>query len=45
MDGKGVFVEMLEKALTEKNINIEMIGVKTSKVDEALEDVKKLLKL
>lgn len=45
MDGKGVFMERLEKALKEKNINIEMIGVKTSKVDEALEDVKKLLKL
>lgn len=44
-DGKGVFMEKLEKILIEKNISIDMIGIKTSKEDEALEDVKKLLKL
>lgn len=44
-DGKGVFMEKLEKILIEKNISIDMIGIKTSKVDETLEDVKKLLKL
>jgi hypothetical protein len=32
-DGKGVFMERFEKALTEKNISIDMIDIKTSKED------------
>jgi len=42
--GMGVFINRLEERLNEKEIAIEMIGVKTSEVDKSVEKVKKLLK-
>ncbi len=41
--GKGLLIGGLKEKLDEKEIDVEMIGVKTSKVDKSLEKVRKLL--
>jgi len=43
VDGKGIFIEALEKELLKKNLNIKMIGIKASKIDEAISMLKELL--
>ncbi|MFW6176087.1 MAG: CD3072 family TudS-related putative desulfidase [Thermoplasmatota archaeon] len=44
VEGEGIFINALEEKLNEKDIDIEMIGVKTSEVDNSVEKVRKLLK-
>ncbi len=41
--GQGVFVEVLEEKLRQKGIALEMIGIKTSQVEESVARVKTLL--
>lgn len=41
--GEGVFIEILRKALEEKGIIIDMIGIKACETEKALIDVKRLL--
>jgi len=41
--GEGVFIEILRKALEEKGIIIDMIGIKSSETENALRDVKRLV--
>ncbi len=41
--GKGVFAAVLEEKLHHKGITLEMIGVKTGKVEESVARVKKLI--
>lgn len=43
--GQGVFIEILTKALEEKGIIIDMVGIKTSETEKALIDVKRLLNI
>ncbi|MBV7271852.1 DUF523 domain-containing protein [Clostridiaceae bacterium UIB06] len=43
--GEGVFIEILRKALEEKGIIIDRIGIKTSETEKALIDVKRLMDL
>lgn len=43
VDGMGVFMDRLNSALKDKNINIPLIGVKTSKLKEAIQSVGDLL--
>ncbi len=44
VEGKGVFIEALGRTLVEKNISINMIGIKTSEADKSIKLVRKLLK-
>ena len=41
--GKGVFIKKLEEKLNEKEIDIKIIGVKTSKIHKSIDKVKRLL--
>lgn len=41
--GTGVFVEVLEERLRHKGISLEMMGVKTSRVEESVACVKELI--
>lgn len=41
--GKGIFMELLQKELKNTGIKIEMIGVKTSEVNDSITKLKKLL--
>lgn len=41
--GKGLFIENLKEKLNKKEIDVEMIGIKTSKVDKSLGKVRELL--
>ena len=41
--GKGVFIDTLEEKLSEKEIDIKIIGVKTSEIDKSIDKVKRLL--
>ena len=43
VEGKGVYMERLEKVLEEKNIHIDMIGTKTSEPEKSVASVKALL--
>lgn len=43
VSGKGVFMQMLNEELDRKGIEIEMVGIKTSKPAEALEAVTEIL--
>lgn len=42
INGKGVFMIFLENSLAKKDIKIEMIGIKTSELELALEKTKRL---
>lgn len=41
--GEGVFIEILRKTLEEKNINIDMVGVKALETEKALIDIQRLI--
>lgn len=43
VDGKGVFIDMLSKALEKKNISIDMIGYKATGADKALKSIQGLI--
>jgi len=43
IDGSGVFIEMLKKALDNKNININMLGIKATETDKALKSIQELI--
>ncbi len=43
VEGQGVFMEELTNVLDEKNISIHMIGIKSSEINKAIEDVKRLI--
>jgi len=43
VEGQGVFLEALGKELEKKNIKINMVGIKTSEMDKAIESVQELL--
>ncbi|WP_411679976.1 hypothetical protein [Clostridium thailandense] len=40
--GEGVFIEILRKKL-EKNINIDMVGIKVLETEKALIDIQRLI--
>jgi predicted secreted protein len=44
VSGKGVFMQMLKDELDKKAIDIEMVGIKTSKPDEALNTISEVLR-
>jgi predicted secreted protein len=44
VDGKGVFVEILERELGRRSIETKMIGVKTDRAEDSLESVLDLLR-
>lgn len=43
IEGEGVFIKMLRKALEKKSISIDIIGIKALEVDKALIDIKRLI--
>ena len=43
VNGEGVFIESLRKKLKEKDINIDMIGIKALETEEALISIRNLL--
>lgn len=43
VDGEGVFVEILRKALKKKNISIDMMGIKATETDKALKLIQGLI--
>ncbi|KZL92634.1 CD3072 family TudS-related putative desulfidase [Clostridium magnum] len=45
VEGEGVFIETLRKALEEKSISIDMIGIKALETEKALIDIKRLLNM
>lgn len=45
VEGKGIFINVLEEKLNEKEIDIGIVGVKTSEVDKSVEKVRKLLEV
>ena len=43
VDGKGVFIETLQKKLEKKAIKINMTGIKSAEIDEAQKRIQELL--
>ena len=43
ISGKGLFIDTLKDRLDEKDIHVEMVGIKTSEIDKSLEKVRGLL--
>ena len=42
--GRGVFMQVIAEELQKENLELKMVGVKTSKIEESLETVRQLLK-
>ena len=43
VDGEGIFIEALRTELDEKDIHVEMVGIKASETEKAMLTIKKLL--